>query len=163
MVVFPGGAVDDDDRGVKARSIVPRADVPGLDPGAAAAFLSAGLRETLEEVGIWVGGDAPIDPLEFPHAGWWLTPVGATRRYDTHFFLARFRGGDVTADRQELSDAWWDRPAELLERVGTGELDAIYPTIQFLRSLARFSSVDQVITAANERLVDRDDDGWVSF
>lgn len=163
MIVFPGGAVDDDDRSPAARDAVPAAAAPGMSPEDAAAFLHAGLRETFEEVGLWVGGDLPCDPDHFPHAGWWLTPEGAPRRYDTHFFLARYRGGEVVPDLLELTDAWWDRPSEILEKVGSGQLDAIYPTIRFLERSARYSSVSALMAAASGGGPNADGAGWVSF
>jgi len=163
MVIFPGGAVDGEDRSIGARSTVPTAQVSGLVPEAAAAFLHAGLRETFEEVGLWVGGEIPIDPLDFPHAGWWLTPEGAPRRYDTHFFLARYRGGRLVPDRAEITDAWWERPGDVLRRIDEGSLDAIFPTIEFLRALSAHDRVESVFTAASRPVTRRGTDGWVGF
>jgi len=163
MIVFPGGAVDDDDRSKLARDAVPKATAPGMSSEEAAVFLHAGLRETFEEVGLWVGGDMPSDSDDFPHAGWWLTPEGAPRRYDTHFFIARYRGGDVVPDLLEITEAWWGRPTEILEQVSSGELDAIYPTIRFLERLARYSSVSSLITAAVGAQPNTDGAGWVGF
>ena len=163
MVVFPGGAVDDDDRSVSARSVVPEASVPGLSTDEAASFLHAGLRETVEEVGLWVGGEIPCRSEDFPHAGWWVTPPGAPRRYDTHFFLARYRGGDVAADQLELTDAWWGRPDEILDEIEAGELEAIYPTIRFFERLTQFRSVDAVMTAALRGQNNAKSAGWVGF
>jgi len=163
MIVFPGGAVDDDDRSVTARDAVPTATVPGMSPEEAAAFLHAGLRETFEEVGLWVGGDLPSDPDEFPHAGWWLTPEGAPRRYDTHFFIARYRGGEVAPDLLEITEAWWGRPAEILGQISSGELDAIYPTIRFLERLTRYSSVSSLMIAAVGVQPNAGSAGWVGF
>ncbi len=163
MVVFPGGAVDDNDRSPDARSTVPSANVAGLAADEAAAFLHAGLRETSEEVGLWVGGSTPVDPTDFPHVGWWLTPLGAPRRYDTHFFAARYRGGQVKPDRLELTDAWWERPPDVLSRIDSGALDAIFPTIEFLRALARHQSVDAVMAAAGIGRSVEEINGWISL
>ncbi len=163
MVVFPGGAVDDDDRSAEARLTVPTANVSGLAPDVAAAFLHAGLRETFEEVGLWVGGGIPVEPDDFPHAGWWLTPLGAPRRYDTHFFLARHHGGKVVPDRLEITDAWWERPAEVLGRVEAGDLDAILPTIEFLRALSRYDRVESVLRTAADAPSRQQPSGWVGF
>jgi len=163
MLVFPGGAVDDGDRSEQARMAVPSASAPGMPCDEAAAFLHAGLRETFEEVGLWVGGDLPCRSEEFPHAGWWVTPPGAPRRYDTHFFLARYRGGEVVPDRLEITDAWWGRPSEILDEIEAGTLDAIYPTIRFLESLARYSSVDALVAATQRNYSSTNSAGWVSF
>ncbi len=163
MVVFPGGAVDDGDRSAKARQVVPSASAPGLSPAEAAAFLHAGLRETFEEVGLWVGGGIPCRSEDFPHAGWWITPTGAPRRYDTRFFLARYRGGEVVPDRLEITDAWWGRPLEILDEIASGSLNAISPTIRFLERLARYSSADAVLAAAERNHTDTNRAGWVGF
>ncbi len=163
MVVFPGGAVDDTDRSPEARRIVPSADIDGVDTEAAAALLHAGLRETSEEVGLWVGGPTPVDPASIPHVGWWLTPLGAPRRYDTHFFVARYGGGEVVPDRMELTDAWWERPGDVLRRIDTGDLDAIFPTIEFLKALARHESVESVLRAAGAVRSIEQENGWVSL
>jgi len=163
MVVFPGGAVDDNDRSPEARHMVPTADISGLDPDDAAAFLHAGLRETSEEVGLWVGGPSPVDPADFPHVGWWLTPLGAPRRYDTHFFVARYAGGRVVPDRMEFTDAWWERPHDVLRRIDSGDLDAIFPTIEFLKALARHQSVESVFLAAGVAKLVEGKNGWVSL
>jgi len=163
MVVFPGGAVDDGDRSALARQVVSSAWAPGLSSTEAAAFLHAGLRETFEEVGLWVGGDIPCRAADLPHAGWWITPAGAPRRYDTHFFLARYRGGEVVPDRLEITDAWWGRPPEILDEIASGSLDAIFPTIRFLERLARYSSVDAVLAVAERNHTDTNSAGWVGF
>jgi len=163
MIVFPGGAVDDDDRSETARAAVPAATAPGMSSDEAAAFLHAGLRETFEEVGLWVGGGIPINPDEFPHAGWWLTPEGAPRRYDTHFFLARYRGGEVVPDLLEITEAWWGRPPDILGGIAAGTLDAIYPTIRFLERLAQYSSVSSLMIAAVGAQPNADSAGWVGF
>ncbi len=142
MIVFPGGAVEEEDF-VAARSMTNTA-VRGMDPTDAAANLYAALRETEEEAGVWVGGDSPIDAARFPYIGHWVTPESSPRRFDTRFFLARFPGGDVRADRDEFEDLWWARPIEILKQVESGELSAITPTLSFLTSLTQYRDVDSV-------------------
>ena len=163
MIVFPGGGVDDDDRATEARTRVPSAHVPELSDEAAAAFLHAGLRETVEEVGLWVGGDLPVDPCCFPHVGHWITPEDAPRRYDTHFFLARYIGGTAAADQIELTDVWWEQPARALERIDTGDIDAIRPTIEFLRSLSRYRNVSDAFAGTGCGRGGHHLNGWTSF
>lgn len=148
LIVFPGGGVDPGDRSAGALQRVPRAHVPDLGEREAAAFLHAAVRETTEEVGLDIGGPGPLDPAAFPHVGNWVTPEGAPRRYDTHFFLARFRGGDLVADELELDMAWWERPADTLDRIERGDLEAITPTIAFLQALASHRFVDEAFASA---------------
>ncbi len=163
LIVFPGGGVDPQDRDAAARRRVPAASIPDLDPSEAASFLHAAIRETEEEVALDIAGPAPVDPNDFPHVGRMITPVGPPRRYDTHFFLARYRGGSVVADQVELTDAWWERPTDALDRIDRGELEAILPTIEFLRSLSEYRNVADAFaaTGCGERRGKRN--GWTSF
>ncbi|MEQ8839926.1 MAG: NUDIX hydrolase [Acidimicrobiales bacterium] len=163
LIVFPGGGVDPEDRNSAARRRVPAGVVPELGRKEGAAFLHAAIRETQEEVGLDIAGPHPVEPGDFPHVGHWITPVEAPRRYDTHFFLARHRGGAVVADQEELTDAWWERPADALRKIDGGELEAILPTIEFLRSLSAYRNVSDAFAGAacGER---RDHtNGWTSF
>jgi 8-oxo-dGTP pyrophosphatase MutT (NUDIX family) len=163
LIVFPGGGVDPEDASSTARELVPAASVPELSREDGAPFLHAAIRETDEEVGLDIAGPGPVDPDRFPHVGRWITPEGAPRRYDTHFFLARYRGGHVVADQIELTDAWWERPADALQRIDDGQLEAIRPTIEFLRSLSRYRNVDDAFagTGCGQRRVQTN--GWTSF
>ena len=52
MIVYPGGAVDDDDWRL-GPALVPGATAPGLSAADAAAYLHAAIRETREEVGLF--------------------------------------------------------------------------------------------------------------
>jgi 8-oxo-dGTP pyrophosphatase MutT (NUDIX family) len=163
LIVFPGGGVDPEDGDEVARSRVPAASIPDLDPVDAAPFLHAAIRETEEEVALDIAGPTPVDPNDFPHVGRMITPVGPPRRYDTHFFLARYRGGTVVADRIELTDAWWERPGDILRRVDRGELDAILPTIAFLRSLSEYRNVADAFAATGCGERRENLNGWTSF
>ena len=163
LIVFPGGGVDPDDRGGTARRLVPGAAVPDMTPTDGAAFLHAAIRETQEEVGLDIAGPGPVDPDHFPHVGRWITPEGSPRRYDTHFFLARYRGGAVVADQEELTDAWWERPADALQRIDDGRLEAIRPTIEFLRSLSGYRNVADAFAGTSCGRRRGETNGWTSF
>lgn len=113
--VFPGGAIDPEDRALaphfrvapeEEARLSARAD-PGVTP---AALALAALRETWEETGLALGGpDEAVRPLaEGAGADWGsffaaglrpatdrlrfvfraITPPGRTRRFDARFFLA---------------------------------------------------------------------------
>jgi len=163
MIVFPGGGVDPGDHGPQARALVPSAVVPDMAGENGAAFLHAAIRETEEEVGLDIAGSGPIDPIDFPHVGHWITPEDSPRRYDTHFFLARYRGGDVVADQMELTDAWWERPTDVLRRIEEGELEAILPTIEFLRSLSAYRNVADAFSGTGQRERRGSAYGWTNF
>ena len=116
--VFPGGRVDDaDGQHVPIRggeSLVARM---GLSREDAVAHLVAGVRETFEEAGVWVGSgslpedsraplarrdvslttlmdqhDATIDLDGVGLWSWWVTPEAEPRRYDTRFLVAPVDG-----------------------------------------------------------------------
>ena len=81
--------------------------------------------------------------------GRWITPVGPPRRYDTRFFVARLpEGQEAAADEVEAVHAEWRRPAGALDAWQRGELVMLPPTVAWLRVLAAYSSVDEVLSAA---------------
>ncbi len=134
LVVFPGGAVEDSDE----------------------STLAAALRETGEETGWW----PPVPPStdetpRFPYIAHWITPRGSPRRYDTHFYLARFTGGALQADVHEFDDLFWDRPAVVLKRIEADELLAITPTLSILSSLARYRDSESAFDGTRRSIVRR--------
>ncbi|MBL8975801.1 MAG: NUDIX hydrolase [Myxococcales bacterium] len=118
--VFPGGKVDaDDGEG---------------DLGAR----RAAVRETLEEVGIALGG--PADLIPFAR---WVTPHSEPRRFDTMFYLVEVaRGWEVRLAEDELSAALWLEPADALARHARGELALAPPTWWTLEGLRRAGAVE---------------------
>lgn len=160
MIVFPGGGVDPEDGDERALARVPVAVVPDMEPVAGAAFLHAAIRETHEEVGLDIAGPGPVVANDFPHVGHWITPHGAPRRYDTHFFLARYRGGDVVPDGIELTDAWWERPRDVLRRIDDGVLEAIAPTIAFLDALSEYRNVADAFSGSGRGQRRGNTNGW---
>jgi 8-oxo-dGTP pyrophosphatase MutT (NUDIX family) len=130
--VFPGGAVDPIDASV--------ATDLGVDE-----FRAAAARECLEECGI------PIDARELVEFARWITPVGAPRRYDTRFFVARAPDGhEGEHDGSELVASAWMRPADVLQAFADGELDLILPTQRSLEVIARFERVDALLAELRE-------------
>jgi len=120
MYVFPGGAVQPEDRianaaGELRASCVARMGVRG-DAGRAAALANAAVRETLEETGLMVGapGDAG-DFGELTEPGWRMvratglrpalgaltylgraaTPTGMPLRFNARFFTAPAAAGTL--------------------------------------------------------------------
>ncbi|MCU0309842.1 MAG: NUDIX domain-containing protein [Acidimicrobiales bacterium] len=79
----------------------------------------------------------------------WITPLGAPRRYDTRFFVARAPEAQVGLhDDREVIANLWIRPCDALARHHAGEFELIFPTIRSLEALDRFDTVDAALTAA---------------
>ena len=178
--VFPGGRVDEHDA-------LPVSDqVAGGQEAArwmelplqqARAFLVAGVRETLEECGVWLGrgevadedrrelaagngslgelmdrADLSVDLDVLRPWAWWLTPEIEPKRYDTRFFVT-----SVSADAQghhdehETVDSGWFELGDLLTKVEAGELAMAPPTWWTLTELSAFSDVQSVLAASAGR------------
>ena len=181
--VFPGGAVDDEDRDLAAASTM-----HGSAGAMAPELAAAAIRELFEEAGILLARDADgvaISPsaaelaelraervggVRFdellarrglvPDAGAlfyysnWITPVTEPRRFDTHFFVARAPEDQVAAaDAVEVHDGTWLAPAEAIARGDRGEMTIIFPTRKHLERLAAFADVEAVLAHARERSV----------
>ena len=172
--VFPGGALADADLDPawERVSTLSGADAARLldesDPRLALAFFVCALRESFEEVG-YIAGSGPLDALrrdpnaaEFLRAcvdlgvvlgtdalvpaGRWVTPPGATVRFDARFFLARApEGWSPSPDAAEVASCRWATPAEVLEQLAAGEAIMAPPTAAMLQKLAAFTDVDAAL------------------
>ena len=79
----------------------------------------------------------------------WITPVGAPRRYDTRFFVARAPELQVPLhDDREVIANLWVRPSDALARHRAGEFEMIFPTVRTLMAIERFDSADELLAAA---------------
>jgi 8-oxo-dGTP pyrophosphatase MutT (NUDIX family) len=150
--VFPGGAVDPEDRAAA--------------PDDETAWRLAALRETWEEVGLAVTDPAgvPIPPgvesvhLRMAAAGVgfavsrlvylsnWVTPIFVPKRFDTHFFVVESDGDLFSGD--ELAEVAWMSVESVLTRHGRGEYPMIFPTLSHLRYVSQFSRVDDFLVEA---------------
>ena len=161
-LVFPGGRIDQADRGL--------ADELGIDAAAVAA-----VRETIEETAIPVAlaplptesaaielqrelvADRPfaellgarnlsveIDGLT-PFARW-VPEFHAVRRFDTLFFIAPCPPGEwqPRVVEGECSGAEWLTATEVLEREERGDARLIFPTRRTLERLALHASFDAI-------------------
>lgn len=121
--VFPGGAVDTDDRDVPITAELPASlAAAASSPDLAAALANAAVRELWEETGLALAhpasGTAPgvpegwraffaaghrpaTDALELMFRA--ITPPGRPRRFDARFFLAHAEA--VTGDLDDFSGA----------------------------------------------------------
>jgi len=153
--VFPGGLVDPVDRRVA--------------PGDNAERRACAVRETLEEVGVWLG-DHPetalaqreavlrepasfaalwpqARPEELVFCARWITPVGIPRRFDTCFFLAQVSADTAAVpDLREGSEVRWLRPAAALAAHAAGMLRMLYPTVRHLEDLGRFPTAEKLLS-----------------
>ena len=163
MIVYPGGAVDPEDFELGPR-LVGGIRAPGLTDDEAAAYLHAAVRESREEVGLWPDPTEVLDGGRFAAVGHWITPADVPRRYDTRFFLARHPGGaEARVADDELVEVWWARPAETLEQLDRGELEAIAPTDSFLTALSQYRNVEEAF-AGSERGIRREyEEGITAF
>jgi 8-oxo-dGTP pyrophosphatase MutT (NUDIX family) len=117
MWVFPGGRIDPEDY------------PENRDVNIAAQH--AAVRETLEETGITIGGDA------FAWFAHWTPPAGTPRRYATWFFASILETDQVIAvDGFEIQNHEWIQPADALARHAAGEIDLAPPTWITLHQLA---------------------------
>ena len=125
--VFPGGAVDDGDGGLRTTA----------------------LRELVEEAGIELAG--PDALLAWSR---WITPRHLPIRFDTHFFAAAApAGADARPDGEELVAMDWFAPEAALGAHARGELGLMFPTIVHLEELAGFRSATAVLAAAPGRVI----------
>jgi 8-oxo-dGTP pyrophosphatase MutT (NUDIX family) len=87
-----------------------------------------------------------VDQLAY--FGHWITPLGAPRRYDTRFFVARAPAAqEPLHDNVEAIAHVWVRPQTALAAHSRGEFDMRTPTRKTLESFAAFESVDALMQA----------------
>jgi len=127
MWVFPGGRVDDADRGDdelgRARS--------------------AAVREAEEEVGL------ALDPTQLVPFSHWTPPAVLPKRYTTWFFVAPWGGDEVEVDGHEIVGHEWMPAAVALEAARP----LAPPTYVTLHRLAEYPSIAEL--AANPPEVER--------
>ncbi|MCR2810185.1 MULTISPECIES: NUDIX hydrolase [unclassified Microbacterium] len=138
--VFPGGKLEDADRAA-AHALPSRPTAwrprPVADEGTLratadelAAAHHAGARETEEETGL------RVDAASLVALSCWDPPPGIALRIRTWFFLALDPGGALTLAPDEVANARWVQPAEMLDRHGRGEVTLYPPTWVTLYELA---------------------------
>jgi 8-oxo-dGTP pyrophosphatase MutT (NUDIX family) len=84
----------------------------------------------------------------------WITPEGAPRRFDTHFYLVEAPQDQVAAhDGSESVDSVWIEPGRALEEGRAGRRTVVFPTRLNLRKLARSRSVQEALERARREPV----------
>lgn len=124
-LAFPGGSVDPDE-----------------------TVEAAAVRETFEETRIDLSRDT-LTPF-----GHWITPIGASRRFDTHFFLAHVdQAQEPVVSVGELDEAFWISPNEAIRRGTTREELVVFPTLAHLALLNDAGSAADAVARARRRVV----------
>jgi 8-oxo-dGTP pyrophosphatase MutT (NUDIX family) len=123
--VFPGGKVEASDR---------RHGDPEIEEAR-----RAGIRETREEVGLIVDELVPLSQ--------WRPPVEAPTRIRTWFFLAMAPAQEPAPAPDEVAELVWIRPAEALERHGTGEWTLFPPTWITLHQLSACTDAESALAS----------------
>jgi hypothetical protein len=84
----------------------------------------------------------------------WITPEFEPRRYDTRFFVARLPEGQRTRDVSgEADHTVWMSAAAAVAGVDSGEMGMYPPTYVTVRELAGHGRADEVLSAAESRVV----------
>jgi 8-oxo-dGTP pyrophosphatase MutT (NUDIX family) len=92
--------------------------------------------------------DVHIDARDLMLFAHWLTPLGAPRRYDTWFFIARApEDQEPLHDDVELVESGWLTPLQALSAYRRGEIELIFPTLRSLLALARFETTRELFDA----------------
>lgn len=127
--VFPGGKLEDADRGAadETEEVVAR---------------RAGVRETREETGI------ALDPDALVTMSVWDPPPGLALRIRTWFFVAPEPGGVIALSADEAVAAEWLRPVDALARHGRGELTLYPPTWVTLHGLSSHPDAGSILETA---------------
>ncbi|SFN50473.1 8-oxo-dGTP pyrophosphatase MutT, NUDIX family [Mycetocola miduiensis] len=129
--VFPGGAVDPEDRAFTTGE---------LDEEASAR--RAALREVREETSLEVSPDALVS------AACWLPPSIAPKPYRTWFYAARAPEGNIVLSPHEAVAHEWLRPAEALHRHAEGTFELVPPTWVMLHRIASDATVEATLVRA---------------
>ncbi len=132
MWVFPGGRID-------------AGDYPENGDKTEAARRAAA-RETHEEAGIHT------DPNDFIWFSHWTPPPITPKRFTTWFFAARVpEHKEIIIDGGEIHDHQWINPRDAIERHSERTLDFVPPTWVTLHYLAKYGSVDELLSVFASR------------
>ncbi|WP_185829215.1 NUDIX hydrolase [Sphingomonas ginkgonis] len=162
-MVFPGGRIDAADRDQAGDDELGAARVAairetleesgiavGLSPQpdpAVAAELQRRLHAGAGFAALLAEHRLALDPDALTFFTRWRPSFRHARIFDTRFFLAAVPPGDWTplAQEGECADALWITAEAMLDRIGRGGAQAIFPTVRNLERLARFASHEEAI------------------
>lgn len=115
------------------------------------------VRESTEGFLAMVRGEGlelAVDLLHpFAH---WVTPEGAPKRFDTHFFIAKAPPGQMAAhDGREAVESFWVSPQQAMRDCEDGRRATMFPTLCNLALLGPSTSAVAALAAAGAREVRR--------
>jgi len=83
----------------------------------------------------------------------WVTPLGSPKRFDARFFIAGMPADQTPIhDDGELVNSAWMRPDDILAACDQEEMVLMSPTLRMVRSLAFFTSTQEVLQAVSHEL-----------
>ncbi|PLW83598.1 NUDIX hydrolase [Kineobactrum sediminis] len=86
---------------------------------------------------------------QLAHFAHWVTPPFMSRRFDTHFFLARAPQDHLAVhDGTESTDSIWIKPAAAIARAHDGLYDLMFPTHCVLDKLSQYPDIASAFSAA---------------
>lgn len=84
----------------------------------------------------------------------WITPEALPRRFDTRFFLARMpEGQEATPSPFEMAEGIWIGVSTALERAKARDLSLHFATLNHLKRLEPFESIDELLAFAGSKPV----------
>ena len=165
--VFPGGRVDETDRD-RAADLVGGDNDPDQLP-----WIATALRETVEELGIWLTDPPRAEALEdrdvfatldaggqsfeanVSYFANWVTPADMPIRYDARFYATVVDSElQPIPDKAEIERAEWVRPADAILAAARREWLIPFPTHVTLESLAKVSTAQEFIDRASQLDID---------
>jgi 8-oxo-dGTP pyrophosphatase MutT (NUDIX family) len=117
-------------------------------------------KTSLPEIVRTEGLRVALDDLTyFAH---WVTPDIEIKRFDTRFFIARAPEGQTPVhDEGETTHSEWVDPREAIERSRREEIALPPPTWTTLSTLARFTTIDEVVRWAEQKPIPRVQPGFL--
>lgn len=122
-----------------------------LRPGVADRFAAhrAAVHAGRSFAEVLVEEDLVLDVGRLHYVSHWVTPEGASRRYDTRFFVAEAPPEQAPRhDAGETVATTWIGPALALDRHRAGALELVLPTVRNLEALCRFATVEELLASA---------------
>jgi len=82
----------------------------------------------------------------------WITPELEKRRYSARFFVAHAPANQAgTHDSHETTDSLWITPQDAVKQYNDGVFQCGPPTLRVLEQMARYSSIEQAVSAAKNK------------